>query len=497
MLPSKLQGPRSGLLSKNPSSENYTVTLSVVLFCVFVLAFVTFRITTTPFKQGSESGSHRPLPPHLVARVQVAAQDFTNETFVAAPSLGTLDNSSATGASAAASEFESESSSKIKRRRKRRKHKEESGVSAEGNREEGEVGQIEGEIVKRDVTLQLDWMSKPVQLHVLEAVPLQPKDDSAQPASQDTGPEASQALMSGAGEEGDAEARAGNATEEDATEEDASREAAGTNFRETPVVLLHGAAFSSQTWLKLGTLKLLFGAGIHAYAVDLPGYGNSQKIKEDFPNHSSRAEFLLKLLQQLEVHNPVIVAPSMSGFYVIPFITDHVEHLSGVLFIAPVGVRKHVEALHTALWERPSGQLPATILYGGKDPWKETDMAKLAAAVPGAEKVVFEGAKHPAYVDDPERFHILLVSLVERAAASRRNKKLRADAEETQQAEAAGSEKALQEEARAVKAEAVVVAAELSVLENEAKKKGETTQQLEEEMNEEVRQEIQSEVSSR
>lgn len=43
-----------------------------------------------------------------------------------------------------------------------------------------------------------------------------------------------------------------------------------------------------------------------------------------------------------------------------------------------------------------------------------------------------------------------------------------------QQAEAAGSEKALQEEARAVKAEAVVVAAELSVLENEAKKKGGT-----------------------
>lgn len=72
----------------------------------------------------------------------------------------------------------------------------------------------------------------------------------AQPASQDTGPDASQALMSGAGEEGDVEARAGNATEEDA-----SLEAAGTNFRETPVVLLHGAAFSSQTWLKLGAFR--------------------------------------------------------------------------------------------------------------------------------------------------------------------------------------------------------------------------------------------------
>jgi hypothetical protein len=32
-------------------------------------------------------------------------------------------------------------------------------------------------------------------------------------------------------------------------------------------------------------------------------------------------------------------------------------------------------------------QLPVTIVYGSKDPWKEVDMAKLAAAMPGAEKV--------------------------------------------------------------------------------------------------------------
>ena len=59
-----------------------------------------------------------------------------------------------------------------------------------------------------------------------------------------------------------------------------------------------------------------------------------------------------------------------------------------------------------------------------KDPWRESDMAKLLSAIPGAETVVFEGAKHPCYVEDPDRFHLLLVSLIERAATSRRNIKV-------------------------------------------------------------------------
>jgi hypothetical protein len=61
------------------------------------------------------------------------------------------------------------------------------------------------------------------------------------------------------------------------------------------------------------------------------------------------------------------------------------------MLVAPVGVRSHVEGLHAALWNRPSGQLATTVVYGSKDPWMATDMEPLVAAVPGAETEVFKG----------------------------------------------------------------------------------------------------------
>ena len=90
--------------------------------------------------------------------------------------------------------------------------------------------------------------------------------------------------------------------------------------QDTPVVLLHGAKFSSATWDKRGTVKAIVDQGFDVYAIDLPGYGRS-KGRVDV---AVRPVFLKALIQKLELNKPVVVAPSMSGAFAVPMVADKV-----------------------------------------------------------------------------------------------------------------------------------------------------------------------------
>ncbi|CAN7981783.1 unnamed protein product, partial [Ixodes pacificus] len=98
------------------------------------------------------------------------------------------------------------------------------------------------------------------------------------------------------------------------------------------VLLLHGQAFKSETWQTLGTLGVLSRLGYRAVAIDMPGFGNSPPGKIEDP-----VEFVAGLLSALQLHNPVIVSPSLSGRLSLPFLTSRSKQLAGFVPVAPVG----------------------------------------------------------------------------------------------------------------------------------------------------------------
>ena len=103
----------------------------------------------------------------------------------------------------------------------------------------------------------------------------------------------------------------------------------------------------------------------------------------------------------------MLVSPSMSGRFSLPLLVEEPGLVSGFVAVAPVGIPQY--APH--LGDPP---VPTLLVWGERDMVVPLEQAALLEARwPGSRRLVLPGARHPAYLDEPDAFHRELIAFVE------------------------------------------------------------------------------------
>lgn len=173
------------------------------------------------------------------------------------------------------------------------------------------------------------------------------------------------------------------------------------DFSGPTLLFLHGKAFQAETWLELGTLQAAVDAGYSILALDLPGFGKS-------PEATVEPEKVINdLMQSAGIKKAIVVGPSMGGKIALEFSLDNPEKIAGLVLIGAVGVEENLDRLP---------QLPPStlIVWGEKDHISDpANGVLLHESVPGSKLVVFEGAKHPCYLEQPDHWHKTLMNFAQ------------------------------------------------------------------------------------
>jgi len=168
-----------------------------------------------------------------------------------------------------------------------------------------------------------------------------------------------------------------------------------------PVLLLHGASFSAETWRQLGTLEQLASAGYRAVALDMPGFGDSPACTV------STTQLLEDFIGQMALDRPVLVGPSRGGRYCLKLVFTRPEIARGLVLVGSVGIQDNRERFSSL-------SLPTLLVWGSEDTVSPVDDARfLNREIPDSRLVILEGAPHPCYLEKPEQWHSELLTFLQ------------------------------------------------------------------------------------
>jgi len=172
-----------------------------------------------------------------------------------------------------------------------------------------------------------------------------------------------------------------------------------------PVVFLHGLSFTADVWQRIGVAELLMEKHVPFLALDMP-YGLKTRCKPKTRNPEVNVAVASEAVKSVfGSAAPVLVGASIGGHVALKYAARF--PVKGLLLIGPGRVLEDDLVRFYGKFN-----FPVRIIWGSQDNIiSGEEMRTLADKVPNAKLIVYNGASHPAYLSDPERFKIDLLEL--------------------------------------------------------------------------------------
>ena len=172
-----------------------------------------------------------------------------------------------------------------------------------------------------------------------------------------------------------------------------------------PILFLHGLSYTKDIWQSIGVTELLIEKRVPFLALDMP-YGLRSKCQPKTRNPEANVAVAAEAFKNLFGSAvPVLVGASIGGHIALKYATRF--PVKGLLLIAPA--RAFEEDLVQSFGKF---NFPVKIIWGSQDNFiSGEEMRTLADKLPNAKLLVYNGASHSAYKDQPELFKRDLLEL--------------------------------------------------------------------------------------
>ncbi len=174
----------------------------------------------------------------------------------------------------------------------------------------------------------------------------------------------------------------------------------------TPIIFLHGMSYDIGVWQRIGVLDLLLEKKIPFLALDMP-YGEKSQCQPKTRDPKANIAFAAEAIKNVFPNEaPIIVGASIGGYIALNYAAKH--PVKGLFLIAPAHTLNNMDLV----WAYSNFHFPARIVWGTNDSViPSEEMRILTDKLPSAKMLVYNGATHSAYQDQPEWFKSDLLSL--------------------------------------------------------------------------------------